>query len=293
AKFLYPDGSTLWLSGGTELALAKGKGKTLLLQAGTLRADVSPQPEGHPLTVRTATAEATVLGTSFALTAAKQETRMVVNEGAVRIQRLSDEQALTVNGNERVRVGQNDAKPVRAERSPIVPVAWNVKSKAEGNGTLVGKWSDKQNLAATSETVFLKATGTNEIHYRAGMRNCYPGLVTLNEDSVVRIRYRVDKPINIGLFIATHRPSWDFSGNFRAYIETAMHPADNDRWRTATVAVRKLIPMKEISFQPGCVVSTMFATTFGDDVDLEIAEFGVKVVASDRNDRQEATESRQ
>ncbi len=280
AKFSYSDGSVLWLSGGTELTLTGGQGKTLRLQAGMLRADVPPQPVDRPLTIRTSNAQATAFGTSFALIAAKQETRLVVNEGAVNFQRLSDAQTLTVNANEQVCVGQDDTEPVRAESTPNVSATWNVKSKAEGNATLVGQWNDQENLVATPESVFLAVTGTNEIHYRAGTRNCYPGLVTLNENSVVRIRYRLEKPVNLGLFISTHLPSWEFSGNFRVYIETPKLPADNDGWRTATVPIRSLIPMKEIPFQPGCVVSTLFATSFASDVGLEIAEFEVRVAAS-------------
>ena len=59
--------------------------------------------------------------------------------------------------------------------------------------------------------------------------NCYPGLVVLSDSSVLKIRYRLDEPINLGLFIATHMPSWDFSGNFRAYIENA-NASGGRRW---------------------------------------------------------------
>ena len=245
ARLSYADGSTLWLSGGAELRLTRAKAKALSLQTGTLRADVSSQPSRFPMTVRTPTAEATVQGTSFALTAANRETRLVVNDGAVSLQRLSDERTLTVKANEQVKVSQNHASLFRAERSPMVPMKWNAASTTEDNASLVGTWSDSGTLTATPETMYLKATGANEIHYRAGARNCYPGLVILSESSVVKIRYRLEEPINLGLFISTQTRSWDFSGNFRAYIETPMLPADGDGWRTATVSVQSLIPMNE------------------------------------------------
>ena len=275
ARLSYADGSMLWLSGGAELRLTRAKAKALSLQTGTLRADVSSQPSGFPMTVRTPTAEATVQGTSFALTAANRETRLVVNDGAVSLQRLSDEQTLTVKANEQVRVSQNHANLFRAERSPMVPMKWNFASTTEDDASSVGTWSDSGTLTATPETMYLKTTGSNEIHYRAGARNCYPGLVLLSESSVVKIRYRLEEPINLGLFVATHMPSWDFSGNFRAYVETRMLPADGDGWRTATVSVQSLIPMNDMPLQPGCVVSALFATTFADDAGLEITDFSV------------------
>ena len=171
ARLSYADGSTLWVSGGAELKLTKAKDKTLSLHAGNTacgRLSSAPRTSTGRFVRRLPRPQC--WETSFALTAAKRETRLVVNEGEVSLRRLSDEQTLTVKANEQVKVGQEHAILFRAERSPSVPINWIMESKFEGSATLLGTWSDAGRLTATPETVFLKATGANEIHYRAGTR---------------------------------------------------------------------------------------------------------------------------
>lgn len=277
AKFRYADGSTFSLAGGSELNLRSGDGKQMFLRHGTLLADVAPQPAGQPLVVHTATAEAVVLGTSFGINATESETWLQVSSGAVNIRRLADDQTTTVNMNERVLAGSTADQALRAEPITVLPFRWRADSVTGDAKTWLGEWSEPGILRATPQTVFLKETDVEETHFHAGIRHSYPGFVTLDANSVVRIRYRIDRPMNLGLFISTHAALWDFTGNFQARVEERFTPPDRDGWRTATVPVVSFFPMGErLSFQPGCVVSTIYATTWADNVRLEVAELEIR-----------------
>ncbi|MCR9292428.1 MAG: FecR family protein [bacterium] len=86
----FPDGSTVSISGVSVLTISDDGHKKLHLREGNLSATVSPQPEGKPLRMLTPTAELEVLGTQFDVTAAETQTKITVNEGLVRVKRLTD-----------------------------------------------------------------------------------------------------------------------------------------------------------------------------------------------------------
>ncbi len=96
----YPDRTRIEIGGDTVVRrLADEKDRTrksVLLEQGALTADVTKQPEGKPMILRTAQAEATVLGTRFLLAAEREATRLSVEEGAVSFMRQADRQAVTV-----------------------------------------------------------------------------------------------------------------------------------------------------------------------------------------------------
>lgn len=70
--------------------------KDVLLEQGSVAADVARQPAGRPMTVVTAHAKVTVLGTRFTLEAARESARLQVEEGAVKFARLADRKEIEV-----------------------------------------------------------------------------------------------------------------------------------------------------------------------------------------------------
>ena len=77
AVVVYPDGTRLELAARTAVAdFADARGKTLVLQQGALSADVVKQPQGQPMTIRTAHAEVRVLGTTLKVTVDPGFTRL-------------------------------------------------------------------------------------------------------------------------------------------------------------------------------------------------------------------------
>ncbi|MDM4016469.1 FecR domain-containing protein [Roseiconus lacunae] len=275
ARFVYADGSEFILAGASEVALESVQQQGLVLRHGALRATVSPQPRHQPWVVRTSTAEAAVLGTSFAINASDTETLLQVSSGSVSFRRLSDDQTVTVSESQQARVSRRARNSLHLVAVVPVQTHWKATTNQQQYDWL-GDW-ESNILNATPRSVFLKDTGVEETHFHAGARNSFPGLVTLEEGSVIRIRYRIERPLNLGLFISTHAPSWDFTGNFQAYVEERNTPPDGDGWRIATMPIGVFKPMARtaIPFKPGCIIATIYATTFNDDVGLEIAELEV------------------
>lgn len=99
----YEDHTTLTLADGSRLSLLASDeraGKRAELQAGTLKADVAPQPHGRPLMIATPHAEVTVIGTAFTLACEEGRTRLGVEHGRVRLTRLLDDAAVEVAAGE-------------------------------------------------------------------------------------------------------------------------------------------------------------------------------------------------
>jgi anti-sigma factor RsiW len=98
ARLVLYDGSRLELGGGTTVrSLDEGPaGKRVELARGVLVVEAVPQPAGRPLVLVTPHAEATVVGTRFALWVAGDRTRVAVTEGSVRLARPGGEAAVAV-----------------------------------------------------------------------------------------------------------------------------------------------------------------------------------------------------
>jgi ferric-dicitrate binding protein FerR (iron transport regulator) len=96
----FPDHTRLEIGGDSIVSsLAEKKDRTrklVTLEQGVLSADVSKQPAGKSMILRTPQAEVAVLGTRFLLAAEKESTRLQVEEGAVRFTRTQDKQSIEV-----------------------------------------------------------------------------------------------------------------------------------------------------------------------------------------------------
>src|SRR4029079_18201772 len=96
----YPDHTRLEIGGDTVVSsLTDRKDRTqkvVTLGQGVLNADVSKQPPGKAMILRTPQAEVGVLGTRFLLAADKDATRLQVEEGAVRFTRTEDKKSIEV-----------------------------------------------------------------------------------------------------------------------------------------------------------------------------------------------------
>ena len=86
AKLRYADGTTLQLQADSSYSLlAAVQGKPGELLQGVVEADVAPQPEGAPFTIRTPHGLLTVRGTRFVVEAEAEGTKLQVSEGKVEI----------------------------------------------------------------------------------------------------------------------------------------------------------------------------------------------------------------
>ncbi|MBA4388968.1 MAG: hypothetical protein C0404_13385 [Verrucomicrobia bacterium] len=86
--------------------------KTLKLDAGSLVAKVDPQPANAPMIVTTPQAEMTVLGTRFSVAALADRTRLIVEQGKVRMRAAGDTGAEQEVAGGSVAVVRQDAKEI-------------------------------------------------------------------------------------------------------------------------------------------------------------------------------------
>lgn len=98
----YDDGTVVHLGGHTAVDFAdvgKTDAKRASVRRGTVSADVTPQPDGRPMTFDTPLAEATVRGTKLTLGVRPEMTRLLVTTGKVELTRKEDDAAVLVEAN--------------------------------------------------------------------------------------------------------------------------------------------------------------------------------------------------
>lgn len=137
AELTYRDGTTVTVSGRSLLTFSEQEQKIVHLRYGTLSANVAPQPTGRPMLVLTPSAQMNVLGTQFNVDAQSESTRLVVNEGRVRLKRNTDGKEVDVEAQQSITTSIN-------KQDGLVPVQraeaisdW--KSDLEAD-VVYGKW---------------------------------------------------------------------------------------------------------------------------------------------------------
>ena len=98
----FDDGTSVTLTGQSMLMLSQQQPKHLHLRRGRLSASVQPQPMDKAMLIHTPTARVEVLGTQLNIEADATTTTMDVNEGLVRVTRLSDGKITEVPADHRL-----------------------------------------------------------------------------------------------------------------------------------------------------------------------------------------------
>jgi hypothetical protein len=147
ATVRYTDGSRLDLGPGASLRVARHGGDTgpgpdgvprakkIVLNNGSLKADVARQPDGLPMILCTPQAVVRVVGTRFTLTAEGPSTRLELYSGKVRLTRREDGAAVDVAAGQCVVAlpeSPLEVRSMRAARDVIALYHFN-----EGRGNLV------------------------------------------------------------------------------------------------------------------------------------------------------------
>lgn len=99
-RVTFSDGTQVEVTAGSRVAFAQQQGKALEVQAGGLRADVARQPAERPLRIRTPGSQVEVVGTRFSVGMEPSGTRLIVDEGTVRLADQRGAQALAVTAGQ-------------------------------------------------------------------------------------------------------------------------------------------------------------------------------------------------
>jgi ferric-dicitrate binding protein FerR (iron transport regulator) len=121
AVLVFPDATRLELRPGTVLAeLSSTPGKRVVMEKGSLYADVAKQPAGQPMVFATKHAEATVLGTKLSLSCA-EATKLELKEGKVRFTRSEDRKSVDVPAGQYCVAGKGlDLSPRKITRGTMM-----------------------------------------------------------------------------------------------------------------------------------------------------------------------------
>ncbi len=136
------DGSDVTLEGGTDLVIAAtAEGMRASLAHGELRVVAAHQRQGQRLVISTPVAEAIVVGTRFSLEHDGTTTRLIVEEGQVRLRRLADGATVPV-------AAHRQAKVVTGADGTGLPVepAYDPPLRITAGGDYRGAWRSTDRL---------------------------------------------------------------------------------------------------------------------------------------------------
>jgi ferric-dicitrate binding protein FerR (iron transport regulator) len=121
AVLVFPDATRLELRPGTVLAeISAAAGKKIVLDHGSVYADIARQPAGQPLVIATKHAEATILGTKLTLSCA-DATKLELKEGKVRFTRSEDKRSVDVAAGQYSVAGKGlDLSPKKITRGSMM-----------------------------------------------------------------------------------------------------------------------------------------------------------------------------
>lgn len=289
AVLRFDDGTSITLSGDSEVEAATDHGKQLHLLHGELSAEVAPQPAGQPLVIRTATARLEVLGTVFTVSAQATSTTLAVERGSVRLERLADGQAVEVAEHQQVCATLDISRPLTTAVRPQVPANWRMDFSQPPPAQWTGLWSPPSDLAigafhAVPYVAGRQADGRPFLHQ--GVRVCAQSggnrlFVRLHADSRLSVRFRLmrgDSKAPLKIMLGTERDDGAFGGTFWASLDPQNLPADGEGWRTAVVAAsafrgtRSEAPPAPI----GRALTFILVNTVTRPAGLEVAELAVE-----------------
>ncbi len=142
----FPDSSTLTLTGRSQATVSQRKQKKIIrMKHGHLLADVTEQPSDAAMLITTPTSEIEVLGTRFYVDSQPDSTKLVVNEGLVRMKRISDGQQVEVAANQQIVATTNTGDQWQAKRRQPPQQQWKANLK---NDVVFGKWVSEYEILA-------------------------------------------------------------------------------------------------------------------------------------------------
>lgn len=230
------DGTLLMLSGQTEVVFPRPAAAGLRLERGNLVAEVPPRPAGQPLVICTNEASLDVLGTRLTISRHLDKTQVAVLQGQVRVRRLSDQREMKLQSGQASEVSaETDLRPLPVEPVPDhwsldfnagLPVGWQT-------GQLVFEdLPDRSKAAVRASRVMENGRIRNQIRSHNAW-SC--GLFSLQHDSWLHIRYRMEKPGTFLFYLVCRQ------ADFGRPVCTVLTPGNlrqtvSGQWHTITLA---------------------------------------------------------
>lgn len=289
ARLRFRDGSLIDLAGETELSFAEDGQKRLFLRRGSLNARVEPQPDGRPMVVRTPSAEAHVIGTTFHLAARPEDTLLNVEEGLVTLKRLVDGDSVDVPAKSTAVASLDSGLSLEAASTPEPLAEWRFDFTTRVPPRIWrGIWKDGPAggvMTASPYVAGKKDDGKVVTHFGVSVRTAYldPTVrLEVGRDSFIRYRLRLRERVPLQLMLLTNRKNGDYGGNFECKVSPELLRPLGEGWHELVVPVSRFQPVapdwkrKQRYPSPvGNVVTSAILSSFGKDAGLEVAEFSL------------------
>ncbi|MEM0897759.1 MAG: FecR domain-containing protein [Verrucomicrobiota bacterium] len=232
AEIKFLDGTLISVSGHSALTISELEGQKILqLREGQFSIDAAKQPPGLPMKLITASAEAEVLGTQFNVTADSMSTRVIVNEGLVRVKRLADGKVQEVAADQHVIAALELDTEFRATSRKDYTHAWRsnlprdmrrglwIPAPQNKGGVLRALphlWKGQEKSEETSALLFTAVIDPS------------PGdlpPVRLTEGARLRLSGRSQANDTINFGFATHIERGGFAGKYSAWRDIEIGPS--------------------------------------------------------------------
>lgn len=253
-EFEFQDRSKVTLMGQADVTISHQQQKELHLRHGRLSASVQPQPVNRPMLLYTPTAELKVLGTQFDVEAFPAATRLTVNEGHVRLVRLTDGAQVDVPAHQSVTASMDDQNFLSPRERGAPTSVWTSDLQTD---VVYGKWISslwmlgiklKKAVANgemgedTAHVAYKEAaTLDDETGSVLAVPSSHGSLVVLSvprsaENPVivgangrVRVRGRMYSRVGLEIGLSTHQPRGGFSGKYSVQVtaEELAHDGDH------------------------------------------------------------------
>lgn len=279
----FADGTLVTLSGPAEASLAHERQKHVRLRYGLLTAEVQPQPAGAPMIVETPTARIEVLGTVFTLAAEAEQTRVSVDKGRVRVERLVDGKTQEVPAEQSWVASldrSDDAPPVSQTE---LTSQWQYTFAQPGPKNWKGHWLPPEGslpgrVSAVPCVVGRDANGKPVVHFGITLRQTAEvQFGTLPSSGVLRLKYRTQAASGLWIFLSVHKASGGFGGNFEAKHSASSEANEDDGWRIAEIPLADFRAQSDRhpALVAGSRPNLILVTTWEDDCGLEVAEASI------------------
>jgi hypothetical protein len=240
--------------------------------------------------VRTPTAEATVLGTTFVLSTRPDDTLLKVDEGTVKLTRLADGSAVDVPAKSSAVASLDSALKLNSASTPAPLTAWSFDfTDTVPPRDWRGIWHDTPEggiMVASPYVASRRPADSILTHFgvsvRTGMLNP-PLTLVATDKTVIRYRLRQDRPMPLQVMLLTSTVRGGYGGNFECKVPVdRLHP-DAEGWCELAIPVsefRRLDPRKHIRDKyptaVGNVLTSVLISSFQTDTRLTVSHFAVR-----------------
>ena len=282
AQLVFRDGSTVTLTGESEAGFSERAQKVLVLRSGALTAEVRPQPSGHPLLVRTPTAQIEVVGTRFSLAHQHGQTTLAVLDGKVRLSRLADRSSVEVETGQTSTATLEVAAPLAIRKLNPAPARWRQTFDQAPAPIWQGQWlpPDAVNpgrLRNELDVSQRREDSTVVPAYVVTVRDNAGDLAVVQPDSQLRLRLRTAKPVNLIVLVGLHYSTGGFAGTFQADFQPQAIRSDPTGWCYLQIPMSKLrAGMKDYPAMPtGARVFLVYVACYFPGAGLEVSEVSI------------------